>query len=101
MPTLSSAKQKAQSIAFLNNLKQLQLAWIEYAHDHNDNIVPMTTMDKNGTLWQSVAPSWVLGCAQTDTNLTDITDGLLFEFPGPRWWGKTPENAADWLPRSD
>ena len=25
-------------------------------------------MDKNGTLWQSVAPSWVLGCAQTDTN---------------------------------
>ncbi len=57
---------------------------------------PMTTMDKNGTLWQSVAPSWVLGCAQTDTNLTDITDGLLFEFTGPRWWGKTPENAADW-----
>ena len=46
--------------------------------------------------WQSVAPSWVLGCAQTDTNLTDITDGLLFEFIGPRWWGKTPENAADW-----
>jgi len=37
-----------------------------------------------------------LGCAQTDTNLTDITDGLLFEFPGSRWWGKTPENAADW-----
>ena len=35
-------------------------------------------MDKNGTLWQSVAPSWVLGCAQTDTNLTDITDGLLY-----------------------
>jgi hypothetical protein len=35
-------------------------------------------MDKNGTLWQSVTPSWVLGCAQTDTNLKDITDGLLY-----------------------
>ena len=35
-------------------------------------------MDKNGTLWQRVSPSWVLGCAQTDTNLTDITDGLLY-----------------------
>jgi len=39
LPALSSAKQKAQPIACLNNLKQLQLAWIQYAHDHDDAIV--------------------------------------------------------------
>jgi len=38
LPALSRAKAKGQSIACLNNLKQLQLAWLLYADDHNDAI---------------------------------------------------------------
>ena len=38
LPTLGKAKAKGQSIACLNNLKQLQLAWQLYADDHNDSM---------------------------------------------------------------
>src|SRR6266498_4713400 len=40
LPALSRAKAKAQAIACLNNLKQLQLAWIMYVEDSNDRLVP-------------------------------------------------------------
>ena len=40
LPALSSAKAKAQAVACLNNLKQLQLAWIMYVEDNNDWLVP-------------------------------------------------------------
>jgi len=34
LPVLSSAKAKAQTIQCLNNLSQLQLAWLLYAEDN-------------------------------------------------------------------
>ena len=40
LPTLSRARSKAQAIVCLNNLKQLQLAWIMYVEDNNDWLVP-------------------------------------------------------------
>jgi prepilin-type N-terminal cleavage/methylation domain-containing protein/prepilin-type processing-associated H-X9-DG protein len=80
LPALSAAKKKAHLAACVNNLKQLQLAWIMYAHDHNDVMVLMTTVPYQATLYQSIAPSWVLGCTQTDTNTADITEGLLFPY---------------------
>ena len=40
LPALSRAKAKAQAIVCLNNVKQLQLAWIMYVEDHNDWLVP-------------------------------------------------------------
>src|SRR5437667_3385017 len=40
LPALSRAKAKAQAIVCLNNLKQLQLAWIMYVEDYNDRLVP-------------------------------------------------------------
>src|SRR3989441_5464694 len=40
LPALSRAKAKAQAIVCLNNLKQLQLAWIMYVEDNNDWLVP-------------------------------------------------------------
>src|SRR5678815_1211507 len=40
LPALSRAKMKAQGIACLSNLKQLQLAHILYADDHNGVLVP-------------------------------------------------------------
>src|SRR5207253_343008 len=40
LPALSKAKTKAQGIQCLSNLKQLQLAWVMYADDHDGNLVP-------------------------------------------------------------
>jgi prepilin-type N-terminal cleavage/methylation domain-containing protein/prepilin-type processing-associated H-X9-DG protein len=36
LPALSKAKTKAQGIQCLNNLRQIQLAWIMYSEDFND-----------------------------------------------------------------
>jgi len=45
LPALNRAKQKAVSIACMNNYKQLGLAWYMYAQDNNDRLV--TNSDKN------------------------------------------------------
>jgi prepilin-type N-terminal cleavage/methylation domain-containing protein/prepilin-type processing-associated H-X9-DG protein len=39
MPTLNRAKEQGKRAACLNNLKQLQLAWIMYADENDDRIV--------------------------------------------------------------
>jgi prepilin-type N-terminal cleavage/methylation domain-containing protein/prepilin-type processing-associated H-X9-DG protein len=39
LPALAGAKVKAQNIRCVNNLKQLQTAWLMYANDNNDNVV--------------------------------------------------------------
>lgn len=40
LPALSKAKAKAKTINCVSNLKQLQLCWIMYLGDNQDNIVP-------------------------------------------------------------
>ena len=40
LPALSRAKQTAQGIACLGNVRQLNLAWHMYADDHNDWLTP-------------------------------------------------------------
>ena len=45
LPALAKAKQKAMSAACLNNQKQLALAWIMYADDHQDILVNMNNCD--------------------------------------------------------
>src|SRR5213593_1723054 len=51
LPALSRAKAKAQAIVCMNNVKQLQLAWIMYVEDHNDWLVPNNPPNYgNGTL---------------------------------------------------
>src|SRR5438034_11609011 len=40
LPTLGGAKSVASSTSCLNNLKQLQAAWLMYVHENNDSIPP-------------------------------------------------------------
>jgi len=50
LPALGKAKQRAQAISCMNNLKQLTLAEIMYSGDNNDQIVPNGELtDGNGT----------------------------------------------------
>ena len=40
LPALGKAKTKAQGIKCLNNLRQMGLAWVMYAGDNDDRVVP-------------------------------------------------------------
>ena len=78
LPALSKAKAKAQSTPCLNNLKQLSLAWMMYANDHNDTLIP-NILGNNGT------NSWIAGNIFTmpdATNLLYIMNGQLYNYSG-------------------
>lgn len=88
LPALNQAKTRAQSIACLNNLKQLQLCWFMYAHDNGDVISPNNYVFSvsMGTTNAPAAPTsedqmtWCYGIAPLDTNeITDLTS-LLFTY---------------------
>ncbi len=86
LPALAKAKMKAQGLSCLNNLKQLQLGWMVYSTENNDQIVPtggqpataMTLADvkfSNGNWVQgdmSSPPGW--------TNKALIMAGSLYPY---------------------
>jgi prepilin-type N-terminal cleavage/methylation domain-containing protein len=81
LPALSRAKTTGQSVACLNNLKQLQLAWQLYADDHNDSMCSNLWSGNSGN-FRSTPGSWVIGNAQLDTNQATLEDGVLFPYLG-------------------
>ncbi len=74
LPALAKSKTKAQGIACLNNLKQLNLAWVMYADDNRDNLVP------NGTGGQI---GWIEGWIQTPQEATNVN--LIMAPKGMLW----------------
>ena len=84
LPVLSKAKERAQSIRCVNNLKQLNLGWILYSGDNEERLVCNWSL--TSTI-QSSPESWVGGSVQytTDaTNNTLIKNGTLYSFnPNP------------------
>lgn len=79
LPALAKAKARAHGIACLGNVRQLQVAWLMYAEDHNQVMPPHSPVNVGG-VWRDIHPSWVLGNAQVDGNLTNIASGLLFPY---------------------
>src|SRR2546422_4313993 len=49
LPALSKAKAKGQAISCLNNVRQLNLCWVMYAHDHDDALVNNYAGSTNGS----------------------------------------------------
>jgi prepilin-type N-terminal cleavage/methylation domain-containing protein/prepilin-type processing-associated H-X9-DG protein len=78
LPALAKAKVKAQGIACLNNLKQLQVCWIMYAHDYNDNLVP----NGDGSTYKGwVGGQFILNPQDgTNVNLLKPPSGLLWDY---------------------
>ena len=76
LPALAKAKQKAQGIGCLSNLKQLQLCWLLYTHDNNDKLVP------NGD--GAVYTGWIGG--QFAVNPRDGTNVNLLKSPSGLLW---------------
>jgi len=75
LPSLATAKIQGQSIACLNNLKQLQLGWRMYADDYNDTMLPDIIANS-----KSMPGSWVVGNTQIDTNVDNIMSGVLYPY---------------------
>jgi len=78
LPALTKAKQKAQGVGCLSNLKQVMLAWQMYNTDNNDRIVPSFHggMAQGGNFPPSIGPGWVEGWLDWTTS-SDNTN-LLF-----------------------
>src|SRR4051794_37936613 len=83
LPALLRGKAVSQSIACLNNLKELQVAWHLYADDHNDilppngwRVVEWTDGCPQGT--PAASGMWVLGDASLDKTDWGIRNGVLF-----------------------
>jgi prepilin-type N-terminal cleavage/methylation domain-containing protein/prepilin-type processing-associated H-X9-DG protein len=94
LPALSRAKAKAQGISCMNNLKQLQLGWLMYSGDNQENLARVTG---NAEIVTSVndpqgqpggaKSSWVLGSVAANvspisvaTNTALIQLGLLYSY---------------------
>jgi len=83
LPALSQAKQKALSIACLNNLKQMQLCFHLYAVDNGDFMPPNDFVYDIGTMQAfpgNEGPSWCTNVAPFEANPTGITGGLLYQY---------------------
>jgi prepilin-type N-terminal cleavage/methylation domain-containing protein/prepilin-type processing-associated H-X9-DG protein len=77
LPALSKAKSKAQQSACLNNLKQLQLAWVMYCDDNGDKL-PSNLKKPAAT-----TPNWVNGdmsVAVDATNAALIQVGQIYPY---------------------
>jgi len=87
LPALSKAKSRAQNLACLNNLKQLELCVHLYVGDNNDSFVPNNSVativsspvDTNTLVQKGV--SWCLDeYAPTELTPVNIINGLLFQY---------------------
>ncbi len=76
LPALNKAKQKAQGISCMNNTKQLTLAWLMYANDNAEQLVPNIQGFDTGVNGAGLQANWVAGI-MTWTSSTDNTNKLL------------------------
>ena len=87
LPALSKAKQRAQTICCLNNLKQLELCCHLYTLDFNDYLVPnqvggfVAAPSSTNALSTVVnANSWCPGIAPEDATPAGVQSGLIFGY---------------------
>src|SRR6266516_768860 len=83
LPALSKAKTKAQAIACVNNLKQLTLCWVMYAHDNNDKLIRNYIDGWAGYDATEPNMTWVLGSVGSlpdATNITYLQKGALWQY---------------------
>lgn len=78
LPVLQQAQRRARMVQCLNNMKQLEICYNLYADDNNQWLPPNET--SGGKMTDYTTHSWVAGDAQTDWNVTNIEDGVLFQY---------------------
>src|SRR5689334_23251710 len=78
LPALSKAKTKAQGISCVNNMRQLQIAWLMYAGDNSDKLAGNVTYGQAGKTGSGTPggpfPCWVTGTMKYNSASTDNTN---------------------------
>jgi prepilin-type N-terminal cleavage/methylation domain-containing protein/prepilin-type processing-associated H-X9-DG protein len=98
LPGLSRAKRSAHSVQCSNNLRQLQLAWLTYATDLEDRLVP-NWHTWNGASWQSASStsnSWVVGTAFNNDSSAGIRQGALWPHTQSDGLYRCPSDKSMW-----
>src|SRR4051812_41592601 len=78
LPALSRSRARAQGIFCLNNTKQLTIAWMVYADDHNGKLA--YNLGWNGTNspmeinWVNNVLSWNAGVNSDNTNVSKVVE---------------------------
>jgi prepilin-type N-terminal cleavage/methylation domain-containing protein/prepilin-type processing-associated H-X9-DG protein len=75
LPALSQSKAKAQSAMCMNNIRQLNMAWMQYADDHEDYYVnnhgrDQVRTDRNN--WANNVLDWTN--SEENTNMAYVTE---------------------------
>ena len=78
LPALASAKARAKAIQCVSNMRQLQVCYHMYCDDNNGSLPANLATPNGGTA--SSSNSWVTGYAQTDYLLTNIQNGVLYQY---------------------
>ncbi len=78
-PALAKAKIRAQGLACLTNLKQLETCWHLYAVDHNDVVPPNNSIGLMGGGTMAEGASWCTNYV-TDLEPDGLRNGLLFPY---------------------
>ena len=82
LPALSRSKLKAQNIYCMNNEKQMTLAWLMYADDNVQKLVP-NVGDGQGTTYYNPSYDWCYGDVSGmpgETNTLALTESLLWPY---------------------
>jgi prepilin-type N-terminal cleavage/methylation domain-containing protein/prepilin-type processing-associated H-X9-DG protein len=82
LPALSKAKVRAQATYCMNNEKQMTLAWVMYADDNNQKLVP-NVGDGQGALYYDPSCDWCYGDVSAlpgETNTLALTESLLWPY---------------------
>ena len=80
LPVLARGKEKAQRVNCINNEKQLDLGWQMYADEDNGILASNNVDYRSGHIVEATPGSWVVGNAQIDTDLTNITSGTIYPY---------------------
>ena len=78
LPALGKAKQKAQGIKCLSNMRQMGLSWILYANDHNDSVPPNNAWQSSGEVYDT-NQTWVRGWFRFNTPQPDNTNEVFLK----------------------
>jgi prepilin-type N-terminal cleavage/methylation domain-containing protein len=78
LPALSNAKERAQRISCLNNLKQMGAAMFLYGSDSNDRVPPGMYVRGGGAPWQAYLLFGAQGPAGTSANAAAPTNHGYF-----------------------
>jgi prepilin-type processing-associated H-X9-DG protein/prepilin-type N-terminal cleavage/methylation domain-containing protein len=81
---LNRGKARADQFSCLNNLRQLQTAWVLYAEDDADDALVLNQSESSADdrLFgrRNTADSWVVGSPKEDTTTVNIEKGTLFPY---------------------